>query len=1136
MATLFETLEGALGGNALAGALGSVTGSLTGVSGVISGAGAKPPAGVASFGPSLRALSLPDLDLTAAFGGGFASLKSALPSNLGSLTGGLTSGIDQLKASGGEMTDKLADALRLIQAISQLTQLDLGQGPPAGPPPPGPPPPGGPPGAGTPGPPPVTAQSMGQVSAALDGLPTPFTVDSFLTWLSGVLADVNLDDFGMRQVLFISELRDGLATLVRWRNADPATIKAELAETLAHLDTLLKGPLDPLWIPFTASATNLAAKMHVAELVQVATGIRTSLEALKAPVTAGSLAGAGATLTALGGFLDQYDQLKTTLATDLTDLAGFQRAARDLPDEIHDQMSRVVSRLRPSNSLGILDRFAADVQSGISAQNPFDTVQHFLERLVGWIQDLLDGIEFKAVVQPIENAATAMKSAVDALDDVTVGVTMQLQQVLSQVDAVLSLLDPAQAGAQVQAAVDDFKAEIVQKVGGLVTPALAAVTQVVTTISQGVEAFDPDQLKDALHDAIGTIADVLKDPRVAEVRAALDAAAQQLEAFSFAPFTGEVVEDMEKIAGVLEGLGELPGPLLDALHSALSVIPSDLKPILHPIVDEFGQVVSAGPVAALDAVADLPKQFADKVREFDPTTLIGTKLAAPYNDVLAHMEGFKPSQLLDPVRQELEAFKDRLVDNVSPGNALKSLAAPFEELSKALDALHPDEIIEPLDDKLQEALAGLTTTIPLNDVFDQVDAAIRPIETALLNAKGATAMFDKARGILNGLADPQTQLDAWLAPVLAKLDALGDTGALAASLASVSVSVDGMTAAAISVRRDTALAPVVTALATLDPQARWTGVVQALRALPPAAINALPAPDKAALDALLARLDPANPSVAGPFRTLAALSGDIAAAKAAMQTALGSWDAEFTAADTVLGGLRGLTPTPANVKQWVHDAVNDELIHPLAVIFSLAAPARAMLDAVVGELQGLLTGVDAKIADLLEGVAALTSIRDSLQEVLDRIQNFNLDFLRTTLNGLFTALRAKLDAVNPQSLGAALDAIFKEVLDSLSVDLFLPPADVATLDADYATLVDTLKSLDPSAVVANVVQDAFDSEVLPLVDAIDMSDPLHRIADRLSSLTGELRSELDRVEAAFQAMLDAVPEGGPAGASASVSV
>jgi hypothetical protein len=39
MANIFDTLESALSGNGLSGALSSVTGSLTGVSSLISGAG-----------------------------------------------------------------------------------------------------------------------------------------------------------------------------------------------------------------------------------------------------------------------------------------------------------------------------------------------------------------------------------------------------------------------------------------------------------------------------------------------------------------------------------------------------------------------------------------------------------------------------------------------------------------------------------------------------------------------------------------------------------------------------------------------------------------------------------------------------------------------------------------------------------------------------------------------------------------------------------------------------------------------------------------------------------------------------------------------------------------------------------------
>ena len=1027
----------------------------------------------------------------------------------------------------------------MVQALYRLTQLDFtGTGATSGTPPAAP---GGGSGTGTgagtgtppaqpPAQPPVSAQSMDQVRGAMDGLPSPFTVDSFLTWIQQVLANVRLDDFGLRQFLIIGELRDYLATLLNWKNSSPDAIRTQLADTLTHLDAYLKSPLDSVLLQLTGSASGLAGKLHATELAQIADGILARLGELKAPVSSGSLSGAGASITALTALLDQYDQLKTTLQTDLASLPALQRQLQGLPDDLDDQMGRVVSSLRPSNSLAILDDVAAGAQSEAAAiQKPIDDLRRFLGRLVSWLEDLLNKIDFKAVTQPIEDAANAMKSAVDALDNTMVAITMQVQQIFSKVESVLDLLDPDKAAAQAKSAIDGFKAQIVQKITDLLKPVLDAIAKVVDTIAKGVQTFDPNQLKAVLHDAIQKIAGVLADPRVAEVRKDLDNVAKQLEAFSFAPFTGEVTKDLQAIADTLKSLGDLPAPLGDALHAALSVLPSDLKPITDPIVDEFGQIVNAGPVQVLDTVADLPKQLADKVRSFDPNSLVGSSLSEPYNKLLSDMQGFKPSSLLDPVKQELDSLKDRLKENVNPANALQGLEAPFQELSKALDNFHPDEIIAPLDDKLKEVLSGITATIPLDDVFAQVEAAVQKVKDAIDTATSATAMLDKARGILHGLADPQTQLDAWLAPILAKLDNLGDTSALQASLASVSASVDGMTAASLTAKVNAALDPVASALATLDPQNRWTAVVQALRALPASAVDALPASaQKSQLKAALTRLDPSQPATSAPFQTLAGVAQDITQAKAVLQAALSGWDAQYTAGDSALGGLRGLDPTPAHLKQWIHVAVTDELVHPLAGIFSLAAPAFSILDAVVGELQKLLSDIESKVADLLAGVAALTSIRDSLQQVLDRVKNFNLGFLRDSLKDLFDKLRAKLDAVNPANLGKALDAIFKEVLDSLGVDLFLPPADVAKIDADYAKLVDTLKSLDPANVIANVVQDEFEKDVLPLLDTIDMSDPLHRIADRLSSLTEELKTELGKVEDAFEGMRNAIPAGAAA--------
>jgi hypothetical protein len=666
---------------------------------------------------------------------------------------------------------------------------------------------------------------------------------------------------------------------------------------------------------------------------------------------------------------------------------------------------------------------------------------------------------------------------------------------------------------------------------------LGAVQQVLDTIAQGVGKFDPNQLKAAIHDGIQKVAGVLADPRIAEVRKDLDALAQALEAVSFAPFTGVVIQDMNAIGDTLKGLGELPSPLDDALHTALSVLPSDLKPITDPILSEFQQIVNAGPVQVLNTVADLPKQVVDKVKSFDPTSAIGGDLSSTFNQLISDMQGFKPSSLLDPVKQELDTFKDRLKENVNPSNALQGLQAPFQELSKALDNFHPDQLVGALNDKLKDVLSGLKTTIPGDEIFGQVDAVIQKVKSAIDTAASSTNAIDKLRGLVHGLADPQTQLDAWLAPILAKLDALGDVSALQSTLNSISTSVDALTLASVAAKVAAALNPLTAQLATLDPQTRWTAVIQGVRALPLAKVNALPSStQKSQLTAALARLDFSQPAVSAPFLTLATLSQSVAQASTGLAAALPDWDSDYTAADAVLGGFHGLTATTDQFKQWIRGAVTDEFINPLAGFLSLASPAFAVLDAVAGELETMMTDVKSKVTELLDGVAAITSIRTSLQAVLDRVTNFNLDFLQSSLKDLFDKLRAKLDAINPANIAKALDAVFQAVLDSITVDLFLPPADVAKIDADYAKLIDTLKSLDPSTVIANVIQDEFDKDVLPLLDKIDMSDPLHRIAARFTALASELQTELGKVEDAFEAMIHSIPSGSGGGASVGASV
>jgi len=54
------------------------------------------------------------------------------------------------------------------------------------------------------------------------------------------------------------------------------------------------------------------------------------------------------------------------------------------------------------------------------------------------------------------------------------------------------------------------------------------------------------------------------------------------------------------------------------------------------------------------------------------------------------------------------------------------------------------------------------------------------------------------------------------------------------------------------------------------------------------------------------------------------------------------------------------------------------------------------------------------------------------------------------------------------------------------------------------------------------------------VQAFDVGDALDTVLGKLDALPAELRTELDRVDIAYQAMLAAAPTSNPAGGSAAV--
>jgi hypothetical protein len=225
----------------------------------------------------------------------------------------------------------------------------------------------------------------------------------------------------------------------------------------------------------------------------------------------------------------------------------------------------------------------------------------------------------------------------------------------------------------------------------------------------------------------------------------------------------------------------------------------------------------------------------------------------------------------------------------------------------------------------------------------------------------------------------------------------------------------------------------------------------------------------------------------------------------------------------VLTGLRATPASPAELKQGIREALEPQFIQPTVAILSFVQPVSTPLGGILQTFQDVITTLETKVADLLLGPNSLGGIRDALKALVDEIRGINLGFLRDSLRDVFAQVRAKIDAINPANLGAALDDAFHQMLNAIDVDQILPAADVKKLDDDYKEAIDKLKLLNPADLVVKIIQPEFEAKVVPLLDAFDLTKVLQAVIDVLNSLADELRNEMDRVNEKYKDMLAAIP-------------
>ncbi len=1150
MATVSAQLDASMAGNDVSARVGTQITQLNGIATQLATLIQHPPGAVNQLLRAFGDLPLPEFQVAAQLSTRLIEMRGAVPTDVSGLLRGVLDGIAQLQTDfGGALGGQLAKALLLIERLHALTQIDLrclggassstatltaggaagatgasGVAAATGT------------SAATAPSPSATQDTVARANTILDAIPQPPGIEGVLRWAhSGTVIERN-EPLLPAVIPVWDDLRDPVDTLITWDTMTPAQLGVELTTSLTDTAAFLRETLARELEPLAADISALLTPLPQADLTRIADRLTARLVAIGAAVHAGNLSGMSPAATEVHALLDEYSTLQATLpvtlATDATQLRG--RLA-ELADDLHEGCCHAISILRPGGAVLI------NLPAGLEA-NALADLRNWLTGVSDWLENVLSAVDLDALQAPIRQLASGAQGVAASLDEALATVVVQVQSLFQQLESLIDAVDIAAITTSVQTAITQFRTEVVQRITGALAPARTAIEQAVGALAAAVNGFDPADIVAALHDAIDRVAGVLQDPGVTaaigQIKGVIDTATQQVQSLSFTPVTDQVIAVIDALKGKVQEIdpAQLPDAAKAALAAAALVLPSDLQPITDPIVVDFSGLVDSGPVPVLEQVKQQPAKLLEQVTRFEPSKLIGDTLSQPFQKLLRDLDAFRPSKLLKPLGRELDTFKQTLLRSASPSRALQPLAGPFGEVTAALGRLDPTQLTKPIDDALAEAGKKLSDLLPVQDLFDAIDAVLGAVRRFLDSYDAMLALLRRLHGLADALANAPADLVAWINRVLDRIEQVPDPAAVNLGVVALRDAVDATRGAAIGARFNALTATSRAALDSVDGGNRLSALITAYHGVSRPALEALPdSPTRTSLLAALDRFDPLTPSFGAPWLALGQLRSAVGGARAALEAQQSQWDTDYHFAGSALSDLRRDSATPAELRAFAQELLDAQLVQPIAAVSAFLEPARVVFGSILDGVEDLLGRVRSRLDALLLGPQSVQGLRDAMGDIVADVTSLNVDFLPDSLNTLFGAVRARLEAISPAALGKPLDDVFKAILDTLSLEVVLPKAELQALDATYEAFVAKIRPLDPGQLVIEAVQPVWDQTVLPLLAAFDLTPVIEALIEKLHSLDDSLRAELERVNGSYQQLLAAIPSG-DVSVSASISL
>ena len=1146
--SLFETLEGSIDENQILQLIQSQLNKLLSAGQEAGNAQQQSSGGIGALQGAVAGLIPPDINRSGLLEQGFSTVQQLLPAQATDILGDLPNGIDTLFAT--LQTNLVEQLSGILGNFGALSALGIGVNAPVVQP--------------------ETdrhsvptedspafrgmsrraaARNVGPIvdplNALLDLLPNPLDARALLELLSGQLNQLPRERIPVQNLPILDELRDKLATVLGWLDQDSAGLSASLANSTQRLSEYIRsGIYDNTITPVKNRLETLADAVDLATVKADMDAIIAGLSSLATQVQSADLSAADATIETVSARIGSLQTAGSAVLANWVNGDG-QLAVQELSaleDRLEERMADVLLLTAPATDLAVIGLLLDPLNKALDPSG-INAFIRGIQNLFDAIDNLINQLNLTQISSAIEHIVNEGVQAVQTLQNLLVNVTVEFSLLVNQIEQAINSLGIDQLVNELRGVLEQFEQTVVQGLNDLFEPVRQVLLTAFDTINNFVAGFDPKEILQSVLDLIQALTNVLSDPvlldTIGRLKSILGDVNDELGSFSFRSVTDVIIDGIGVVEDAFDIVAKIPmtDSIREEVSKALNAIPATIRPATDAINAGLEEIVENGAKPVLVAIKDKPAELVTVVEQYSPDKYLGDQLSAPYQAFVGELEQLKPTTLVEPVTVELNKVLDDVRETADPDQVFGLLQGPFDALYAALDNLNPAALIQPLQEKLTEGIHLVTDNLPLDAadaVFNQVSSITATIQKAIDDAHQVRDAMTAVNDRLAGLSNAEDQVNQLGDEVVAKLNSVSDFSPISAALTAVEQAIDDLEATPLQQLLFPAIDDQIAKITALDPQNRLISLVQAQRGFPVAQLNALPdSPQKTDLLDLIAGFDPLHNDFALPLGGLQDRLDDLQEAHARLLAFFSTWQNRYHQANGPLGRFRQKNLTLPQLKTMLADTVRTQLSGTLAPGFQIIEKFQSLLSTLLTEIIDLIQRLEVQAASLVAIGTALETVRQGIDDLVALLEGLDITFIATEIEDIFDAVKAQLDAINPQNISNLLKTTFDHLLDALAPNTLLGLSD---LDDRHKTLIDLLKARDPKVLLTDTVQPEYD-KILVFLNELNISDLLNTFLQRIEDLKAQLTTELGRTADAYENMVRTIPGDlqGELGVSVSVS-